>query len=105
MTNLTPDLEAMVEPMARELNRIDNFAHPEVAADWEELTPELQAGFRAEARFAISLGARIEVPKSPGQRAFEKYCEVWCSIGLWENYPLMLRESWEQIAAAAREES
>ena len=106
MTNLTPDLEAMVEPMARELNRIDNFAHPEVAADWEELTPELQAGFRAEARFAISLGARIEVPKSPGQRAFEKHVELFGgSLRVWENYPLMLRESWEQIAAAAREES
>ena len=105
MTNLTPDLEAMVEPMARELNRIDNFAHPDVAADWEELTPELQAGFRAEARFAISLGARIKVPKSPGQRAFETAYDLGWWIGTWEEMDFKSRAGWEQIAAAAREES
>ena len=105
MTELTPELEAMVEPMARELNKIDNFAHPDAAADWEELTPESQAGFRAEARFAISLGARIKVPKSPGQRAYEKYCEVWGARKDWKKVPSTAREKWEQIAAAAREES
>ena len=105
MTNLTPDLEAMVEPMARDLNKIYNFAHPDVATDWEHLTPELQAGFRAEARFAISLGARIEVPKSPGQRAFEKASAVWRPCAPWNNISSLDREAWEQIAAAAREES
>ena len=105
MTNFTPDLEAMVGPMARDLNKIYNFAHPDVATDWEHLTPELQAGFRAQARFAISLGARIKVPKSPGQRAYERASALWKLGSRWENADPGYREVWEQIAAAAREES
>lgn len=105
MTNLTPELEAMVEPLARKLNEADNIVRPNFAAEWDTLADTSQESFRAEARLAISLGARIEVPKSPGQRAFEKYCEVWCPIGLWERATPSSREAWEQIAAAAREES
>ena len=106
MTQLTPELEAMVEPIARMLNEAYNIACPNFAAEWGELGVTSQNGFRAEARLAISLAARIEVPKTPGQRAFEKHVELFGgSLRVWENYPLMLRESWEQIAAAAREES
>ena len=105
MTNLTPELEAMVEPLARKLNEADNIVRPNFAAEWDTLADTSQESFRAEARLAISLGARIEVPKTPGQRAFEKHVELFGgSLRVWENYPLMLRESWEQIAADARAE-
>ena len=96
MTNFTPDLEAMVEPMAWKIC--------EANGDFRCDDPICNACL-AQARLAISLGVRIEVPKSPGQRAFEKYCEVWCPIGLWERATPSSREAWEQIAAAAREES
>ena len=98
MTNLTPELEAMVEPMAWKYCGGDA---PRERCD--KTNP--CAPCSRYARLAISLGARIEVPKSPGQRAFEKYCEVWCPIGLWERATPSSREAWEQIAAAAREES
>ena len=96
MIKLTPELEAMVEPMA--------WKYCEGLA-LRERCELLCSECVDNARLAISLGARIEVPKTPGQRAFEKYCEVWCSIGLWERATPSSREAWEQIAAAAREES
>ena len=105
MTNLTPELEAMVEPLARKLNEADNIVRPNFAAEWDNLADTSQESFRAEARLAISLGARIKVPKSPGQRAYEKYCEVWGARKDWKKVPSTAREKWEQIAAAAREES
>ena len=105
MTNLTPELEAMVEPLARKLNEADNIVRPNFAAEWDNLADTSQESFRAEARLVISLGARIEVPKSPGQRAFEKASAVWRPCAPWNNISSLDREAWEQIAAAAREES
>ena len=105
MTNLTPELEAMVEPLARKLNEADNIVRPNFAAEWDNLADTSQESFRAEARLAISLGARIKVPKSPGQRAYERASALWKLGSRWENADPGYREVWEQIAAAAREES
>ena len=105
MTNLTPELEAMVEPLARKLNEADNIVRPNFAAEWDNLADTSQESFRAEARLAISLGARIKVPKSPGQRAFETAYDLGWWIGTWEEMGFKSRAGWERIAAAAREES
>ena len=104
MTNLTPELEAMVEPLARKLNEADNIVRPNFAAEWDNLADTSQESFRAEARLAISLGARIKVPKSPGQRAYERAAAVWLTGGNWQDVDPSSREAWEQIAAAARGE-
>ena len=98
MTNLTPELEAMVEPMAWKICEADT---PRERCD--KTNP--CAPCSRYARLAISLGARIEVPKSPGQRAFEKASAVWRPCAPWNNISSLDREAWEQIAAAAREES
>lgn len=98
MTNLTPELEAMVEPMAWKYCEGDA---PRERCD--KTNP--CAPCSRYARLAISLGARIEVPKSPGQRAFEKASAVWRPCAPWNNISSLDREAWEQIAAAAREES
>ena len=97
MTNLTPELEAMVEPVA--------WKYCEGDAPRERCVSGPCAPCSRYARLAISLGARIKVPKSPGQRAYEKYCEVWGARKDWKKVPSTAREKWEQIAAAAREES
>ena len=96
MTNFTPDLEAMVEPMAWKY-----CAGLALRERCELLCSECVDN----GRLAISLGARIEVPKSPGQRAFEKASAVWRPCAPWNNISSLDREAWEQIAAAAREES
>ena len=96
MTNLTPELEAMVEPMAWKICEADGDFRCDDA---------ICNACLAQARLAISLGARIKVPKSPGQRAFEMAYDVGWWIGTWEEMPPEIRSNWEQIAAAAREES
>lgn len=97
MSELTPDLEAMVEPMAWKYCEGDA---PRERCD--KTNP--CAPCSRYARLAISLGARIEVPKSPGQRAFEKASAVWRPCAPWNNISSLDREAWEQIAAAARGE-
>ena len=97
MTNLTPELEAMVEPVA--------WKYCEGDAPRERCVSGPCAPCSRYARLAISLGARIKVPKSPGQRAFEKASAVWRPCAPWNNISSLDREAWEQIAAAAREES
>ena len=101
MTNLTPELEAMVEPMAWTLCQFRR-SPCECFIQKSRGACEREKGL---ARLAISLGARIEVPKSPGQRAFEKASAVWRPCAPWNNISSLDREVWEQIAAAAREES
>ena len=96
MTNFTPDLEAMVEPMAWKY-----CAGLALRERCELLCSECVDN----GRLAISLGARIEVPKSPGQRAYERASALWKLGSRWENADPGYREAWEQIAAAAREES
>ncbi|HQT62525.1 MAG: hypothetical protein B7Z76_14215 [Acidiphilium sp. 20-67-58] len=91
MTELPPDLEAMVEPMAGKICRCKLLCSDCVD----------------NARLAIYLGARIEMPKSPGQRAFEKAVEVRMMplVGPptpWKELPRCAQSAWEQIAAAAR---
>lgn len=95
MSELTPDLEAMVEPMAWKICEADGDFRCDDA---------ICNACLAQARLAISLGARIEVPKSPGQRAFEKASAVWRPCAPWNNISSLDREAWEQIAAAARGE-
>ena len=96
MTNLTPELEAMVEPMAWKICEADGDFRCDDA---------ICNACLAQARLAISLGARIKVPKSPGQRAFETAYDLGWWIGTWEEMGFKSRAGWEQIAAAAREES
>ena len=96
MTNPTPDLEAMVEPMAWKY-----CAGLALRERCELLCSECVDN----GRLVISLGARIEVPKSPGQRAFETAYDLGWWIGTWEEMDFKSRAGWEQIAAAAREES
>ncbi len=96
MTNFTPDLEAMVEPMAWKY-----CAGLALRERCELLCSECVDN----GRLAISLGARIKVPKSPGQRAFETAYDLGWWIGTWEEMGFKSRAGWEQIAAAAREES
>lgn len=105
MTELTPELEAMVEPMAWKLCP---FRRPTCECEIAKTRGACDRE-KEQARFMISLGARIEVPKSPGQLSYEKAVELGMvgRIGSpipWKDLPAYSQSLWEQIAAAARGE-